>query len=179
MLVTSFSIYLHISLSLFLFFPLQHERNNYTYRTYLRNKKQYIYSSEDNKGHTYQFQNSSIIPQLWDLHWLCTLRQSTHDWDSHGQGSTHEWSRGVPAGALLPEGLQEQGAFLLRAWDLVRFSGVSVCLLSAIWIILTIFFRKALCRNVNSFLEKRKPMSSGTAQLNLNNLDIELKMNTH
>lgn len=111
-------------------------------RTLETYRKQYTYSLEDNKSHTYQFQNSSIIPQLGDLHWLCTLRQSTHDWDSHGQGSTHKWSRGVPAGALLPTGLREQGAFLLRAWDLVRFSGVSVCLLSALGLFLQHSFTK-------------------------------------
>lgn len=129
-------------------------------RTPETHRKQYTYSLTY-ESHTYLFQNSSIIPQLGDLHWLCTLRQSTHDWDSHGQGSTHEWSRGVPAGALLPTGLWEQGAFLLRAWDLVWFSGVSVCLLSAIGIILTTFFRKALRRNVNGFLERENPWVQG------------------
>jgi len=34
------------------------------------------YSLEDNEGNTYQFQNSSIIPQLWNLCWLCTLHQN-------------------------------------------------------------------------------------------------------
>lgn len=184
-LVTGFSFSLYTFLSFFFLFsffcsvkeittPIEHT----SYR------KQHTYSLEDNEGNTHQFQNSSIIPQLWTLCWLCTLHQNYK-----GTGLTsarlNTWvvkGRG-PAGTLLPWRAQRTGCCFQvpPGAPLGPFQIFWRFLFACFWAIFMIYqcSCKALCGNITQFPKKRKPGNLRTAQLNLNNPDTKLTMNTH
>lgn len=67
----------------------------------------------------------------------------------------------------------------VTSWIPSRFSG-DFCLLAFQHFLLFLQCScKALYWNITQFPKKRKPVSPGTAQLNLNNLNVKLKMNTH
>lgn len=161
-LVTSFSIYLYIFLSLFFFSffcsvkeittPIEHTSETY--------RKQYTYSLEDSEGNTYQFQNSSIIPQLWILRWLCTLHQNHKGLGPTSARLNTQMVKGESPSRNPAASRGSQNRFLLLApGTLSDFSG-GFCLLA----FSNFFLRyscKALCGNINSFLEKENPRIQG------------------